>query len=389
MNRRRSGLSGFRASAGLLGPMLRALSDMRADVAAIVESVGLTMDQLRDPDARFPFEVAVRLGAAAARAVQDPAFGLHLAELYRPGDFGLLDYLAHNSRTLHEALVRLCRYNRLLQDAVETTVDVAGGRAVVWQNVLGDVWIPPGSVENALANLVIIGRQLTGRPIVPLHVEFRHGAPNYAGEHERIFGGPVRFDSTRDALVMAPADLALPLANADPALCSILDRHAQKLLADLPRVASFGVRVRELIVSTLKDESPSEKRAASRLGMSARTLRRRLKQEGTTFEAIMGDLRRALAAEYLRHDDLSLDHLALLLGYSETSAFRRAFRRWYGISPVAYRRRQRSARSGPRLGWKQSRESAIMRSGSTRARRGQYRRKILRVQIGHARAKCG
>jgi AraC-like DNA-binding protein len=285
--------------------------------------------------------MAISLSAASAQSVRDEAFGLHLAELYRPGDFGLLDYLAHSSRRLGDALERLCRYNRLLQDVAEIVLEVRGDRTEVWQRELRSVWIPPAVTENALANLIVIGRHLTGHAVLPLRVEFRHPAPSYQSEHARVFGCAVRFEAARDAVVLRTADLDLPLTNADPTLCSILDRHAQHLLDELPPTASFGARVREMVAHALKDENPTAARLARKLRMSPRTLRRRLKDEGTTYEEVVDELRRALTERYLDHPDMSLSQIALLLGYSDTSAFRRAFRRWHGSSPATYRRRRR------------------------------------------------
>jgi AraC-like DNA-binding protein len=336
--RARSGLSGFGVSVVALWPMLHGLRTMGADVEAIVRSVGLKSDELRDPDKRLPFEMAISLSAASAQAVRDAAFGLHLAELYRPGDFGLLDYLAHSSRRLRDALERLRRYNRLLQDVAEIVLDVRSDQAEVWQRELKSVWIPPAVTENALANLIVIGRHLTGRAIVPLSVQFRHPAPLYKGEHERVFGCAVRFEAERDAVVLRTEDLELPLTNADPTLCSILDRHAQHLLDELPPTASFSTRVREMVAQALKDENPTAALLARRLRMSPRTLRRRLEEEGTTYEEVVDQLRRALTERYLDHPDMSLSQIALLLGYSDASAFRRAFRRWHGSSPATYRR---------------------------------------------------
>src|SRR5688500_17746983 len=130
MRRTRSGMSGFRVSTVMLQPMFAGLRRMGADVEAIVHQAGLSLAELQDPDERVPLERAMTLSAVAADAVEDEAFGLHLAELYQPGAFGLLDYLAHSSRTLGEALVYLCRYNRLLQDAAETLLELENGRAV-------------------------------------------------------------------------------------------------------------------------------------------------------------------------------------------------------------------------------------------------------------------
>ena len=336
----RAGLSGFQVSAAMLWPMLSGLRAMGADVDAICRRVDLSLSELQDPDARIAFELGIQLSLESAQAVRDPAFGLHLAERYTPGLFGLLDYLAHSSRTLGDAIKHLCRYNRLLQDAAETLLEMEGSRVVIWQRLLGTVWLPPGVVENSMANLVVIGRTLTGASLVPIEVLFRHPAPDYAAEHERIFQTSVRFEAERDAVVLRAEDLELPVTKSDPGLCSILDRHAQSLLESQPRVARFSARVRKLCAGMVKDGTPTAERIARELRMSERTLRRRLNKEGTTFEELVDELRRVLTEHYLDFPDMSLEQIALMVGYSESSAFRRAFRRWYGTSPADYRRRR-------------------------------------------------
>ena len=337
--RDRSGRSGFHASAPLIWPTLSGLHSMGVDLEALVSSVGLSLEELRRPDTRIPIETGVALAFAAAQATGDEALGLHLAERYTPGVFGVLDYLGHSSSTLGEAIRHLCRYNRLLQEVVETSLDVDGGRAVVWQKAFGGLLIPPGIVENALANLIVIGRELTGAPLVPIEVQFTHAEPPYSREHARIFKAPVRFEAERDAVILPASALELPLPNADPQLCTILDSHAQLLLTQLPRVARVSQRVRELVAARLKEGAPTAEAIARKLDMSERTLRRRLNQDGTTYEDLLDGLRRALSERYLAEANLSTEEVALMLGYSDLSTFGRAFRRWHGITAAAFRKR--------------------------------------------------
>lgn len=328
----------------MLWPMLDGLRTLGADVGKVARQAGISLEALEDPDTRVPIERAIELSAFAARSIDDEALGLHLAEMYRPGAFGVLDYLAHSSRTLGEALHYLCRYNRLLQDAAETRLEVLSNRAVIWQRVFDGVWFPPGLVENSMANLIVIARRLTGNDVIPVEVRFRHPAPSYTAEHARIFKAPVRFDADRDGIVLESRHLELPLVDADPNLCSILDRHAKKLIGELPRVAQFSARVRELAAGDLKSGSVTAERIARKLQMSVRTLRRRLDHEGETYESLVEQLRRALTEGYMHDAKLSVEQIALLVGYSEASAFRRAFRRWHGTSPARYRRLPRMER---------------------------------------------
>jgi len=135
-------------------------------------------------------------------------------------------------------------------------------------------------------------------------------------------------------------DLELPLPNADPRLCAILDRHAKQLLEQLPRVPRLSQRVRELIAAELKEGSPTSESIARKLQMSDRTLRRRLEEDDTTYEKLVEGLRKALAERYMSEPNFSIDDVAFMLGYSEVNAFRRAFRRWHGESPAGWRRRR-------------------------------------------------
>jgi AraC-like DNA-binding protein len=339
-----TGLSGFQVSTAMLWPMLTGLRAMCADLDAICRRAGVSLAELEDPSARIPFESAVRLSLASADEVGDPAFGLHLAERYSPGMFGLLDYLAQSSQTLGQAIRHLCRYNRLLQDAAETRLELVGERAVIWQELLGGVWLPPGVVENSMANLVVIGRAVTGSDLRPIEVQFRHPPPVYAAEHDRIFRTRVRFDAERDAVVLRAEDLDLPVTKADSGLCSVLDRHARQLLESQPRVALFSARVRKLCACMLRDGAPTAVRVARELRISERTLRRRLKKEWTTFEELVDELRRGLTQHYLDFPEMTLEQIALSVGYSEAGAFRRAFRRWYGTSPADFRRRREAGK---------------------------------------------
>jgi len=326
-------------------PLLLELQALGVDVDSLLSGVGLSREKLDDPDTRMPFESLIALGAAAVQVTGDPAFGLHLAEHYRPNAFGVLDYLAHSCRTLGEAIRHLCRYNRLLQDAAETLLEQRGDQVLLWQRPLGGIVLPPGMNENAMANLVVIGRELLGRDLSPIEVTFTHEEPPYSAEHARIFRAPIRFRAERDGIVLPAAVLAAPLPRADAGLAAILERHAQKLLEQTPRVALFSHRVRELVAAELKDGAPKATDAAETLRMSERTLRRRLKDEGTSWEEVVDGLRRGLSERYLGEPELGIQDVALMLGYSEVGAFRRAFRRWHGKSPAAFRKERRETRT--------------------------------------------
>jgi AraC-like DNA-binding protein len=324
----------------MVWPLAAELSALGVDVDAVLLTGQLSQQKIQNPDVRIPFEDLIAIGQAAVDATGDLALGLHLAEHYRPNLFGVLDYLARSCMTLGEAIKQLCRYNRLLQDAAETLLEIQGERALLWQRTLGGVHLPPGMTENSMANLIVIGRHLTGIALAPIEALFTHPEPAYSAEHRRIFGSRVRFGADRDGLVLATNVLSVPLKNPDPGLRAILERHADQLLEHVPRVARFSHRVRELVAGELKEGNPTAEAIAKKLGTSERTLRRKLQEDGTTYDQLLDELRRELAERYLQDPKVSTDEAALMLGYSEPSAFRRAFRRWHGTSPAAYRRKR-------------------------------------------------
>jgi AraC-like DNA-binding protein len=184
----------------------------------------------------------------------------------------------------------------------------------------------------------VFGGQMRGAPILPLAVDFRHAAPADASEHARLFGVSPRFGVEVNAIEFDRATIEQPLASADPALSSVIERHAEALLAARPEPAETTAnRVRRLLGAMLGEGEVSLAGAASRLRMSERSLQRRLAAEGVSFDAVLDELRRDLALRYLADARLAIAEVAYLLGYSEPSAFHRAFKRWTGETPAEAR----------------------------------------------------
>jgi AraC-like DNA-binding protein len=310
------------------------LAAANADVGAVLAEAGISFDDLADPERRLPREAMLGLWKAARRATGDPAFGLHLAERVTYGSFGVLEYVARSSSTLGDALTRVARYARLLDDVGEIAF-VRAGDAITIVPRLGDSWpIPSDVMEAILAMTLRMARELTGdASVLPRAVELRHAAPRDVREHARVFGVPVQFGASRDGITFPQALLELPVPRADPALLAILDRHAQELLRRLPPVGTLAARVRALLAGELRGGNPVIDTIAAKLRVSERTLRRRLKDEGTSLTALLDELRRELAVRYLEERAMTLDAIAFELGFADARAFRRAFKRWTGRAP--------------------------------------------------------
>jgi AraC-like DNA-binding protein len=304
------------------------------DADAVFTRAGIPLAELGDPERRFPREAMLTLWKTARQEAKDPAFGLHIAEWVPYGSFGVLEYIARSSATLGEALARVGKYARWLDDVGEVSF-VKRGDDVTIVPLLSDAWpIPSDVMEGLLAFTVRMARELCGDPsLLPRAVEVRHAPPPDTREHTRVFGVPVRFNAGRDGITFSESQLALPVPKADPALSAILDRHAQELLKRLPSAGTFAERVRGLLAAELRGGNPELEQVAAKLRISARTLRRRLKDEGTGLTALLDELRRELALRYLEEHAMTLDAIAFELGFGDARAFRRAFKRWTGRAP--------------------------------------------------------
>jgi AraC-like DNA-binding protein len=171
-----------------------------------------------------------------------------------------------------------------------------------------------------------------GRPFLKA-VHFTHEEPGYRAEYERIFGVPLTFGSDRNAMLVAEEFLSLTMPPANPYVTRVLRDHAEMLLVRLARTTTVRGRVETILLAGLHESDTSMEKIATELGCSRQTLRRRLKAEGTSFEALLDQLRHKMAIHYLDEGNVSISEAAYMVGFSEPAAFSRAFKRWTGTSP--------------------------------------------------------
>jgi AraC-like DNA-binding protein len=189
---------------------------------------------------------------------------------------------------------------------------------------------------------------MLGAPLAPTALELGHAPPDAAAraEHLRLFGVAPRYGRAVNALEIPGPTAARPVPSADPLLSRIVVRHAEALLAERPAAAeTVAVKVRRMMAEQLGDGG-SLAVISAQLRMSERSLQRRLADEGFTFDGLLEDLRRELALRYLADEKVAIAEIAYLLGYSEPSAFHRAFKRWMGTTPAQARQRRRQEGAG-------------------------------------------
>jgi AraC-like DNA-binding protein len=321
-------------------PIVDTAVALGVDRAQLLAAVGVSEALLEDRDARVPLEIERHLWHEAARATSDGDFGLHIAERAPPGAFDVLDYAARASPTLGEAFERVARYQRLMHAGFEMQVVRRSDRIVLQQVPRWSHAVSRHTVEAWAASIVVRGRLFSGTSWVPLEVELPHPAPARTQEHRRIFGAPVRFDRDAVRLHLEPTLLERRLVTADQRLCAMIDDYAQARLARVPHSERLVDHVRALVVNATAGGDPSLRAIAARVGLHPRVLQRRLKADGTSHQEILDEVRRQLAAELMERSDMAICEVAYLLGYSEPSAFHRAFKRWTGSTPVSARRQR-------------------------------------------------
>jgi AraC-like DNA-binding protein len=327
----------FQASLRTLRPLAAGLSARGVEVARVLREAGVDPAWLEDPDARVPASVVHELWRRTEEVTGDPNFGLRTALGIRPGSFDVLDYVCRNCPSVEHGFALYCRFTPLLHDGIDARL-IRGPDTVSLRHVLRDGTVLPRQyAEFILGSLIVIARQATGHQVVPTRVRFLHPPPRDLSLHREFFRCPLTFRADSNGFELRRADVARPLLNAQPGLLVVLEQHAEHLLAKSPRRDTFVAQVRAAILGELRTGSISAAAVAKRLGTSPRTLRRRLDADGTTYQKQLADLRRELALRYMREKHLSIDEVALLLGFSERTAFIRAFRRWTGHSPTAFR----------------------------------------------------
>ena len=316
-------------------PLIAYLQAGGHDSSAFLRARGVDPVIFRDPEGRLPHSLAVTLWPAAARLTNDLDLGLHVAEGIQPGNYGALGYAVSTSATMGAGLQRLCRYLRFLHDIAEVKLTVHGDQAILSHRLPVP---PPRAVsEYIVATWLITSRQATGVNWVPLEVRFPHAAPDDTSEHQRVFGCSLKFGHDRSELVFSRELLDTPHIEADPTLQAIVEAQVVAVIQKLPKGEATTDAVRRHLAGKLGEGQPTVEQIAPRLHMSPRTLHRRLEEEGTSFRQVLTEVRRELAMRHLTERQLAISEIAFLLGFSEPSAFHRAFKRWTGHAPLTYR----------------------------------------------------
>jgi AraC-like DNA-binding protein len=328
------------------GTLLQFVRDAGADAVSLAERHGLSSDAVGARDVLIPVAVRAALFDAAAALLDDPFLGLHVLAAFRRGHFGLLEYVMTSAATVCEAHERLCHYGPLLSPLSRFTwTRLRDGRSVLRHRIVGSAdGAGRHGNELMMAGLIDGLRRLAGTRVE--RIWFSHAAPAHTGELGEFLGtSNLEFDALDNGYVLRQGDAELPMASADPSLSEIIRRQADAVLASCIRPSDVLDEVRAAVLACLPGGGPLLDHVARRLGTGSRTLQRHLKDRNIRFQDLLADVRRAESQRLVTGTPLPLGTIARELGYSDLANFLRAFRRWTGTTPSAFRRRADTQRS--------------------------------------------
>ena len=341
-----------RVAIAYLQPLLEAASAHGIACATLAQAAGVQLHSLEAPAATLAARDYVRLLDAGARLAGDAHFGLHVGQRARMGTYSAYGLILLSCKDFGQALEQTARYERLAHDLGRSTLQRDGAIAHYrWTSNF------PGAsrhlVDSVFAGVKVCGDWLAGMPLPPAQLAFSHDGGGellrhaaHRDEYVRVLGSLPAFNAGANAATFDARLLDWPVPNADVSLYPVLCRHAEQLLAQRHgEVHADGARgieaqVRSAIVAGLRHGAAKLATIAAALAVTPRTLQRKLADAGTSFQAVLDQVRFGLARDYLRQPELSLVDIAFLLGYQEQSAFNHAFRTWAGTNPGAWRLQQ-------------------------------------------------
>jgi len=319
--------------------VLAILHKRKVDAAPLLRRAGLSDYNPDNRQQRISALSQARLFEYAAEAIGDTAFGLRLAQETDPREAGLLFYAVSAGKDLREALALFARYSRIVNDSVRVAIVPRAEGVTLTLNFLG---VPrhrsKQNIEFGIAVVLKALREVSGRNIGPSRVRFSHLRITDLKEFDRFYNYRVEFGAPTDELDFGLDVLNLPLVTSDQYLLETLRPYCEEAAkARHTAAGSLRTLVENEIYRLLPHGRANVARVAKALGVSPRTLGRRLAEEGTNFAKLMDDLRRTLSLQYVREPNFTMAQIAWLLGYERSESFTHAFRRWAGQPPSQVR----------------------------------------------------
>jgi AraC-like DNA-binding protein len=323
-------------NASLLMGVWNIVESYGIDPELLFREMNLNPKLIKQPGGRYRLDSIDNLWRKASKIIDDPCFGLKAAEYWHPSNFGALGYAMLASNTLRTALERVDRYHRFLSDErfinlIETEEGLT--YTLTFSHEKRDI---PARNDAILAVTMSMCRTNYLEDLAPVSVTLTHPKPSCSAKFYEYFRSPVVFEAPANSLTLPIEAVDKSLPGSNPQLAELNDQVMIEYLAQLDH-HHLTEKVKAVIIDQLPSGNVTDENVAQALYMSSRNLQRQLQSAGTTFNTLLNQIRQDLAQKYLRGQDTSMTEIAFLLGFSESSAFSRAFKRWIGVTPTQYR----------------------------------------------------
>ncbi len=310
--------------------------------APLLQAAGISHELLNTSYARVSLQQTLKIWRAAEALCPAEDFGLLMGELVKPAHFQLFALTLMHSPDLGSAFEKSVRYTRLLSDGGRYFLQLNEQEAAICYEPQADNF-SRHQVDAVLVLLRSFASWLACKPVALQRAEFMHKQPENLDNYQRIFAAPLQFEASRNALVFAPEIMAEPLALGDEKLAAMHEQMLEEQLALLQQPDTAGL-VQHFLRNSM-DLSVDRDQLAQRLHMSGRTLQRKLQEDQTSFQQLLDAERQRRALILLTTTSLPLTQISEQLGFSESSTFTRAFKRWEGVAPLEYRQQHKSSTS--------------------------------------------
>lgn len=318
--------------------MIRVGAEKGISSDILLQNTGISRDQLADPSERLTYQQLLLLSDNLMRHYPEPTLGLDLGKAININQFGMLGYAILSCADLRSALRLGLKYHTLVDPAFTFEVVDQGQYTAIRLTS----HIPFEPIYRMMCDIFVgifatLARFLTGNPgLDAKEVHLNHPEPAYSAAYRELLRCPVLFDQPRTEFIISTDLLLTPLAMADQATAAMAESQCEEILARMGPKEGIVAKVRRILLSHPGTFPPVDD-VASRLATSTRTLSRSLQDVGTSYQRILDEVRKEMAIEYLRNSNLPIEEIAALIGYSDPSNFRKAFRRWTQHSPSYYR----------------------------------------------------
>jgi len=302
----------------------------------LYKKAGIAPELLSDSNARISVRKVDKLWEQATKVIVDPCFSVDMAAFWHPSQIGALGYAWLASSTLRRAFKRADRYIHVVTEDINLELSDTAAGLKVCVDLEDSVFTLPQLQELVLIIIMHMCRFNFGDELVATQVMMARSEPECSQKIRDYFRTEIQFDAEQTSLTIARSDADRPLPSANKQIALMHDEMLMKYLIEIKQ-GDLVQQVKSIILENLPDGTVTDKLVASQLNLSERSLQRRLKEHQTTFRFLLESVREMVAKQYIKNPMNRMSDIAFLLGFSEQSAFSRAFKKWTGKSPVEYR----------------------------------------------------